>query len=221
MITSAAASRCCAGRLGRDPSLRPRSESPRRAACSRSIWVSGSTSTTTHDVEVVLLPGLDQQRDDVHDHGVGGAAASSSAARRRTAGWTIASRSRRAARRRTRSRPGPPGRAARRRQHVGAEALDDRGQPRRARLDHLTSQHVGVDHHRPARRQLVGDAVLPDAIPPVSPTRSTRAHGYGRRAARGGPAPTGRRTNGPRTPKRRRGPSGRSAERARSGCRRR
>ena len=40
--------------------------------------------------------------------------------------------------------------------NLRAKSFDDRGQPRRARFDDLTSQDVGVDDDCTARRQLGG-----------------------------------------------------------------
>ena len=50
-------------------------------------------------------------------------------------------------------------------QHVRTEALDHRGETRRAGFDHLPRQHVGVDHHRPALTEHVGDGRLPRRDP--------------------------------------------------------
>ena len=64
-------------------------------------------------------------------------------------------------RRRTRARPARAGRAPRRRSStLGAELLDDRGQARRTRRDHLAGQHVGVDDDRPQLGQGSRDRAL-------------------------------------------------------------
>ena len=83
------------------------------------------------------------------------------------------------------SRDGPPDRRRRscpaRRDPAGrrastsvAEPVHDRGQAGRARLDHLTRQHVGVDHHRAAPASSSATVLLPEAIPPVSPPAARR-----------------------------------------------
>ena len=45
-------------------------------------------------------------------------------------------------------------------QHVVAEAFLDRGQAGGPRLDHLTREHVGVDHHGPVPGQFIGHHAL-------------------------------------------------------------
>ena len=110
-----------------------------------------------HDVESVLLPGLDQQRDDVHDHGIGGCLGLP-LGRPPTYG-RMHDRLQIAACRLVGEHDPSQGPAVEPpvADDVGSEAIDDGGQPRRTRLDHLASQQVGVDDHRTARRQLVGD----------------------------------------------------------------
>ena len=57
--------------------------------------------------------------------------------------------------------------------HPVPECLDDGGQPRGSRFDHLAGDHVGVDDHRPTSARSRETVLFPDPIPPVSPMRST------------------------------------------------
>ena len=89
--------------------------------------------------------------------------------------------------RRTPARRARAGRASRRAARIsGPNALDQRGERRRARLDHLPRDRVGVDRRpRPARRACRATVDFPDPMPPVSPTMSTAAS---LRAARARPS---------------------------------
>ena len=162
-------------------------------------------------VVVGLLSGLHQQRDHVHDHGVGVRVRLDGGGPRPYGGMDDALPDR------VGTRVGEdelPSASRFRRPSAlstsGTEALHHRGETRRAGFDHLSRQHVGVDDHRPALASASETAVFPDAIPPVSPTRSTTAPTVRGRASRDGQPPRSR-----TTPVRRsvRGPSGRSDER--------
>ena len=87
---------------------------------------------------------------------------------------------------------------------VRAEPVDDGGQRRGAGLDDLARHGIGVDDHRPERRELGRHGRLAGADPPVRPTRSmsatlarrprrsgVRVGEPGREAAGARPAPSG------------------------------
>ena len=129
-----------------------------------------------HEVVGAGLTGLDEQRDVVDDDGVGRRWPRPA---RRPAPARAGARSRRAAPRASgvgeddRGERRPVQRAVRP-STCSPERLDDGGQARRAGLDHLAGDPVGVDHDGAPRRPAGADTVLlPDPIPPVSPMRST------------------------------------------------
>ena len=104
-----------------------------------------------------------------------GTSAASSTARSRTSGWTMAfSRARASGSAKTTARQRRPVQGAVGGEHPLAEGLDDRGQARRAGLDDLAGDRVGVDDHGAPRGQQPDTVLLPEPIPPVNPIRSTR-----------------------------------------------
>ena len=58
-------------------------------------------------------------------------------------------------------------------EHVGAEGLHDLPQPVGARSHDLPREHVGVDDHCAQLVEDRGHVLLPEATPPVRPTRLT------------------------------------------------
>ena len=64
------------------------------------------------------------------------------------------------------------------REQLGPELGHDLLEPGRALGHDLTREHVGVDDHRAEASSRIADTVLlPDAMPPVSPTRMRSRYG--------------------------------------------
>ena len=132
-----------------------------------------------YNIEVLLLTGLDQQRDDV-DHNCSGSRSTFQLGGACPYGWVHDLLEILACQRITEDDLGKPRpielSVA---YYQRAEAVNDRGKPRGTGLDNFSRQYIGVDDDRTALCQLGGDEALsrPDATGQTDPHHAKRAGG--------------------------------------------